>query len=274
MKLVSSSAAIVTVGLLAAPAFGDFVPGQSIADPALPGVTSFDGWMPVWNEVNNAFTSTLSATYNPGYPGHPGSGPWPGPIASKQGSDGYDAQLSKTANGAKGGPIPSGESLYFASSENVPNGLGGSVAVSDDTPVANLANVVLQFEIGEASGRDLWDGDNSGEGDLPVLSYNGGTQQLQPTITTLVAKVQNGTFTPPDTGVEAPLYVNTYLFQWDLSGIAEPITSFSIEFSAVEHAQVYAMRLDQSDTYTPIPEPTMLSAAAGALLLLGRRRRA
>lgn len=272
MKLVSSSAAIVTVGLLAAPLFGQYVPGEFIIDPQLPGQTSYDGWLPFWNEDNGKWTSSLARTYNPGYPGHPGSDPWPNPITSKQGSAGHDAGLMKIADGTDGGAYPGSSSLYFGGFSSVVNNFGGTVSVFDDTPVANLATVVFQIDIGEIWLYDFYDSDNDGNVDLPVLNYNGGTQRLEATLAEILGQVQRGTHMTPN-GPE-PVYINTYLLQWDLTGIAEPITSFSIEFSAVEHAQVYAMRLDQSDTYTPIPEPTMLSAAAGALLLLGRRRRA
>src|SRR5690554_5138230 len=171
MKLVSSSAAIVTVGLLAAPLFGQYVPGEFIIDPQLPGQTSYDGWLPFWNEDNGKRTSSLTQTYNPGYPKHPGSDPWPNPITSKQGSAGHDAGLMKIANGTRGGAYPGDSSLYFGGLGSVVNNFGGTVSVFDDTPVANLATVVFQIDIGEVWLYDFYDSDNDGNVDLPVLNY-------------------------------------------------------------------------------------------------------
>ena len=60
-----------------------------------------------------------------------------------------------------------------------------------------------------------------------------------------------------------------YLLQWDLSGVAETINAFSIQFTGVQHAQLYALQLDQSSVYSPVvsaspvPEPSSFAALAG-----------
>ncbi len=48
-------------------------------------------------------------------------------------------------------------------------------------------------------------------------------------------------------------------FQCDLTSLG-PITNFNIQFSPVEHAQVYALQLDQGTVMTVVvPEPTTIS---------------
>ncbi|MBU6183060.1 MAG: hypothetical protein KGR46_09660 [Verrucomicrobia bacterium] len=52
------------------------------------------------------------------------------------------------------------------------------------------------------------------------------------------------------------VYVNTYAFEWSLGSTTT--TSIAIDFSAVTHAQIYAMRLDQS---TAVLNRSVFSAA-------------
>jgi len=191
-------------------------------------------------------------------------------MTSKTGSEGHDAGLVKLTNGSGGGAFPSSSSLYFGGMSDARNNYNGTLAVIDTTPVSGLANVVFQIQIGEIWGYDFWDGDGDGASDLPLLSYNGGAQNLPATYAAITHQIQNDTYDTP-TG-EEPVYINTHLLQWDLSSVAEPITEFSISFSGVQHAQVYAMRLDQSDTFSVVPEPAALGLCGIGMLLLRRRR--
>ena len=219
---------------------------------ALDGNTQTDGW--------TSFNSTSA-----GFGSFPGSSPWPVPIQSNVGGD---ATLMKTANGTGGGPYPASASIYFGGFSGDVNNDGGRLAVTDSTPIANLQTVVLQVEIGEAWTYDFYNGV------LPTLSYNGGSQMLTADYISL-SQVYNGTVTMP-TG-EEPIYINTYGLQWDLSGVSEAITSFTISFNGVQHAQLYSLQLDQSDTMTQaVPEPSTyaLMALAGAFVLWRMRRRA
>ncbi|ODU00531.1 MAG: hypothetical protein ABS79_03180 [Planctomycetes bacterium SCN 63-9] len=245
---------------MASAAHAAFVPGDAVVDPGLTGTVETNVWS----------NDSITIQKNLGFPGFPGTGAWPSPIGSDSGGD---ATLNKTSNGNGGGPYPASGSIYFGGFSGDINNFDGTLQVSDATPVANLANVVFQVEIGEAWTYDFYNHV------LPTLSYNGGNQAIAPTLALALAKFDNGTVVMP-TGPET-VYINTHLLQWDLSGIATPITSFSISFNGVQHAQLYDLRLDQSDVYTAygasaaVPEPASLSLVGlglSAILVLRKRR--
>ncbi len=221
----------------------------------LPGSTDFDGWS----------NDGLINSANPGYPSFPGAAPWPAPIGSNVSGSG-DAVLNKTAGNA----YPSGASIYFGSFTLIANDYGGTLAVSDTTPLSNVQTLILQLQIGQSLGFDLVDNAP------PVLNYNSGTQALAPSYSAIWGSEQIGTFTPPppDDGVQ-PLFANLRAFQWDLTGLGV-ITTFNITFDAVEHSQLYALQLDQGTVMAVVvPEPATLSlvgAAAVAIAMISRRR--
>lgn len=238
-----------------------YVPGVAFVEPNLSGVTQYDGWI------------GLTAVNYPGFGGFPGTGAWPSTVGSNRttsntfnATEPGDAVLSKSANGAGGGPYLAGESIYFGGFSSTVNNPGGALRVTDTTPVAGIQNVVFQVQIGEA-----WTWDFTSDV-LPTLSYNGGTQNLVPVYSSIAEQFFNGTVTMPS-GPEN-VYINTHVLQWDLSGIVDPIASFSVDFGAVQHAQVYGLRLDQSSTFTLIPAPGAGVLVGAGALLAARRRRA
>ena len=198
------------------------------------GASSFDGW-----------ANITSANFS-GFGGFPGSSGWPNPIGSNAEASG-DSELARVAGSPTGGgPFLASDSIYFGNFSQVPNALGGTLRVSDGTPLPNLKTLVFQIQIGEADGYDFHDPTG-----YPVLKINGQTNGVSATYApVLLGRYQNGTFFSPETQQEEPVYVNTWAFQWNLeSGIA--VSSFQIEFSCVTHAQVYGLQLDQSSDLQP-----------------------
>ncbi len=198
-------------------------------DIVLPGTSSFDGW----SGLNNFNYS--------GYGGFPGSSAWPGPIVSNEPGS-ADAQLSRVSGGADGGgPFLASESIYFGSFQQVPNRLGGTLRVSDATPLTGVKTIAFQIQIGEAVGYDFVSPSGT-----PALTVNGSPAPSALVRTALLNRYQSGIFTSPETGLDEPVYVNTWGYQWNVGSLGT-ITSFQIDFSGVTHSQVYALRLDQSD---------------------------
>ena len=193
----------------------------------LGGIKSHDGW------------EDLLGAFYPGYGGFPGASSWPEPIDSNTTGSG-DARLQRVNGGGGGGPFPAGESVYFGSFQQNPNELGGTLRIQDTTPVAGVKTVVFQIQIGEAVGYDF----HSPSG-APVLRVNGQPANLASRTPERLDRYQNGVYFSPATQKNEPVYVNTWGFQWDVSNLGS-INSIQIEFSAVTHAQIYAMRLDQS----------------------------
>lgn len=209
---------------------------------SFPGASSRDGWQNM-NFVNF-----------PGYGGYPGSSAWTNsPAANLPGSG--DAVLTRLAGGADpGGPFFASESLYFGSLVQITNRLGGTLRVSDPTPVAGVRTVVFQIQIGEAVGYDFHLPNGR-----PVLKINGSTNGIAPVATAVLNRYQNGTFPSPETEQDEPVYVNTWGFEWHVPA-SPAVTSLAIDFSAVAHAQIYQIRLDQSATVTSgvfLPELAM-----------------
>lgn len=215
----------------------------------------------------------LRGTTIPGSGSFPGSTMW-APVPSQAGND-TNSLLSKISNGAGGGPYGASGSIYFGGFSGDANVNGGTLAVGSTVPLDGLTTVLFQLQIGEATTYDFFNHA------LPTLSYttsSGTVSSVAATYSSLYNQFYNGTVTMP-TG-EEPLYTNSYALQWDLSGVSEDITSFSISFTGVQHAQLYGVSLQQgnegnSSSILPsaVPEPSALLIGALGLLPLLRRKR-
>jgi hypothetical protein len=224
------------------------------------GSSSSDGW-------KNINTATF-----PGFGRFPGPSAWLNPMESNAANSG-DAQIFRAAgSGVGGGPFVSGSSIYFGDSNPVhlPNVFGGTLRVSDPTPLSGLQTLVFQIQIGEVLGHDFFDPTGA-----PGLKINGGSSMVTPLFAGVVDRFQDGFFTSPATGLPEPVYVNTWGYQWDVSTFG-PISSFTIEFSGVTHAQIYELQLDQSSQLFAaalIPEPSVWSLLLAAALAGCMRRK-
>lgn len=235
---------------------------MALINPGLTGNTQTDFW-----SQNRLSTVESPAGVFPGF----GAWPAPGFIASSTldvGSNG-DGGLYKVANGPGGGPYPVSSSIYHGGTSSTPNTLGGTLGARDATPVAGVSNIVFQLQIGEAFGHDLFNGV------LPVLNYNGGSQALAALTSVQIGHEFAGTFPDPLGGADLSLFTNTYLLQWDVTGLG--ITSIAVNFSGVQHSLVYQLQLNQSDVFVSVPEPASVSLASLALLgvvgLVWKKRR-
>jgi len=214
------------------------------------GTTSFSAWSNI-----NSFNYT-------GYGSFPGNTPWPAPIRATQGST--NSTLNRIAGSPTGGgPFLASESIYFGNFAQVTNALGGTLRLANSLSFTNIKTLVLQIQIGEAVGYDFFRPTG-----YPRLSFNGGTNTINALYTNLVNRYQNGTFPSPETGKDEPVYVNTWAYQWNFTN-NNSISNYSVDFSAVTHAQVYTMRWDSTSVLQGqvIPEPSTLGllalAAAG-----------
>jgi len=208
------------------------------APVALPGNTQFDGW------------GSFNSTTMPGYGTYPGASPWSsGAIGSNVPSSG-DALLNRVSGSGSSGPYVASSSIYFAGA--------GTLSVTDSTPVPAVKTVVLQVEMGLGLTNDFTA--------PPALTYNGGTPGPTPTRHQGAGGVGA---TDPDGN---PATTTTLLYQWDLTGVSN-VTSFGVEWSNSQHTQIYAVQLDQSDSFTAVPEPGAVGMIALSALPLLRRRR-
>jgi hypothetical protein len=223
------------------------------------GSTSYSAW------------SNLTASNYSGYGTFPGNSPWPAPILATDGST--SASLNRIAGSPTGGgPYLGNASIYFGNFAQIPNALGGTLQVSNNSPLSNLRTLVFQLQIGEATGFDFHQPTG-----FPLLSINGEAGQTA-LFTNLVTRFQNGTFPSPETGQDEPVWINTWAYQWNLTD--SPVSSYALNFSAVTHAQVYALRVDgtsvlQSAAVVPEPGVVHLLALGGLVLFvfLARKRR-
>jgi hypothetical protein len=215
------------------------------------GTTSYSAW------------SNLTSSNYSGYGSFPGSSPWPAPILATAGST--SASLNRIAGSPTGGgPFLSSSSIYFGNFAQIPNALGGTLRISNSSPLSNLRTLVFQLQIGEATGFDFFEPTG-----FPLLSINGGASQAA-VFTNLVTRFQSGTFPSPETGQDEPVWVNTWAYQWNLTD--SPVSSYALNFSPVTHAQVYALRVDGTSVLQStavVPEPSAISLLIIGSIVLG-----
>ncbi|GHC61060.1 PEP-CTERM sorting domain-containing protein [Roseibacillus persicicus] len=200
---------------------------------SFPGNTSTDGW------------DQLVGSRLTGYGSYPGTSPWPAPVSPNVAGSTGDATFNKTSGGG-----------YFATNSFYDGGNSGSLVVESSNPVANLATIVFQIDMGASSFAST-----------PQLLVNG-TDLYPADLSATYAGDYTYSFGGPATAT------NNFVFQWDLSGVTDPITSYQVQWETAPHSLIYELQVDSSDNFVAvIPEPStaLLTLFAGSALL--RRRR-
>ncbi|MCB5190455.1 PEP-CTERM sorting domain-containing protein [Methylobacillus arboreus] len=168
-----------------------------------------------------------------------------------------DAVLTRTSGTA----YPAGSGLYEW------GGPYSTFTISDSNVISNLGSIVFQshvepggnYSLGGAGGIDAIISD-------VFLSFNGGSQLLAATSYSLTAAIGANGPDPVD-------YAYGY-FTWDLSGVTDPITSYTISFGTHAHSSIQAFQVDQ---IAAVPEPSAYALMLGGLALVGfaaRRKKA
>lgn len=124
-------------------------------------------------------------------------------------------------------------------------GADGTFSISDSSPLVSMQTIILQGGISDPMTS------------IPVFNYNGGSQGIEAQYFSVFA------------GSPYPDRV----WQWDLTAIAGPITSYEVVFTG--HFAATSLTIDTSNTYQQvIPEPStaVLGLAALGLTFIRRRR--
>lgn len=200
---------------------------------SLPGNSVTEGW-------DQLVGSRLS-----GFGNHPGLAPWPDTIAPNLAGSNGEAAFGKSSGGG-----------YLGTQSFYDGGTSGGLFIDSGDPIANLATLVFQIDMGADSFSTS-----------PQLLVNGSTL-LAP----IAAAVTPGEFSFSFGG--PPVQTQNHAFQWDLSGMEAPITAYQVQWETAPRTTIYQLQLDAGDTFIQvIPEPSAALLALLASPFLLRRKR-
>lgn len=264
----------VAIALLMAPSFATEIPNgltwlpSDPLDITLDGNQTYDLWLNLASGLNTARTYInpsfpsipfpYSIPGNTGFGMFPGSNPatWTNSIKAQLWTDGHtQGELWKVSNGTGGGPFPSGATIYYGGASPVPNTDGGTLGAKAYA-IDGVQTITFQLSLGEAYGYTLFDRDGDGfdfAKDGPTLTLydtsGGWLADVDFAYADIIKKAYNGSLDmPPGSGVDEDIYINTFGLQWDLSSLTQAIGSFQINWTGVQHAQLWSFRIDQTDS--------------------------
>jgi hypothetical protein len=221
-------------------AFAATATSHAAVSLSLSGNTETSGW----DNLNASNTYWTENAYPTAYPG---AAAWPAPVAANMaGSTGSAVLMKESGNG------------YFAGSSIYDGGGSGTFSVSDDSPIASLATIVFQADVGTSIGV------------LPVLNYNGGGQAIAPDF----SSITEGDYLTFNFSTGESFPTLNYAWQWDLGGL--DVTSYEIVWGSVpnNHLTQYEFNLATSDSFVQaIPEPSSAILISLVSFALFRRRR-
>lgn len=212
------------------------IPCQAAISFSLPGSSE----TALWTSFNSSnYTSAA------GFPSHPtATNPWPNALTPDSESI-LDSSFNKISGGG-----------YFASSSLYDAGTPGTFKAISPTALAGLETVIFQADVGSLLTVP------------PILSYNGGTQLLSPDFSTNM----DGEYLTGFGGPPSP--TTNQAWQWDLSGVSESITEYSIEWSTNPHGTIYELNLAEGNSFAQvIPEPSLPILCLISLTFAALRRR-
>ncbi len=227
-------------------------------DISMDGTHQYDLWLNLSGSYQTRNTPGVGFGFigfngNTGYGSFPGNANWSKSIKSQLWNGATQGDLIKISNGTGGGPFPSGSTIYYGGASPVANTDGGTLGARA-TAISSVQTVTFQLSLGEAYGYTLWDKDGDGFGfeDMPLLSLYDTDGvflgEIAANYADVIKKAYNGSLEmPPGSGVDEDVYINTFGLQWDLSPYAGSIGSFQVNWTGVQHAQLWSLRLDQSD---------------------------
>lgn len=237
-------------------------------DLTLSGAHTYDLWLNLAANPNATrtapfiFNGTNFGNLPYSINGFSGGGMFPGmtmwnPFKSQFFTGATQGELVKISNGTGGGPYPAGASIYYGGASPDSNVNGGTLGLKGHA-AAGVKTVTAQISIGEAYGYSLFDSGAAGLGpeDLPKLKVYDPSgvllATLDATYSGIIKKAYNGSLDmPPGSGVDEDIYINTFGLQWNLSTIDGTIGWYQADWTGVQHAQLWSLRLDQTDVVQP-----------------------
>lgn len=211
----------------------------AIVNNNLTGSKEYDGWDNL--KVSAPGLSTTIISTAPGF-------------GSNEAGSG-DALFLRTS----GGHYPASQGLYSFGANST---FRVSDTVSSFSDIQTVAFTIVSWSNGN---EGLPAGSFTS---LPTLNFNGGSQAL--------AADYLGTNPMGAVDFGGPIQTYAFTFQWDLSSISDPITSYDLSWGQIVHTGVLALQLESSDNYSlssAVPEPSSTLLVASAALLAFRRRR-